>query len=321
VPAAANNQAVCAVTEIAAPPSGTYNIDSGAASLGVTLRSIVHLIPLPDLLDPCPVCQGDVAAGDGVADGTCDGGLNHGSSCDAGGANSFFPAPGGDAVSLDCFPDPMSNVSGLALAIDLDPLTTGTASLPFTVPCDAPLGHLDCPCAVCSGDPSIACSSDAQCGALGAGTCSVSGLAGALRIPNSCDTLDCNPTTTPPYAPDGSCDVGPFDDFCDGITRPDGQGMIHCLTNTDCAVWPGAGSCTMTERRECFSDPIVATGSGASDPISPRMVAVMCLPPTATPWVNVPYGYPGPGRISLTGETFMTCPSNASLVYSPGVGF
>jgi hypothetical protein len=91
------------------------------------------------------------------------------------------------------------------------------------------------------------------------------------------------------------------------------------LNNTDCALY-SAGTCTFTERRECFRDPITAF-SPATDASHPVITSVFCIPPTTNAAINVAAGYPGPGRAVIQTETFMTCPSDPSVTYTPGVGF
>jgi hypothetical protein len=305
------------VNKLAEDLSGIYNVDSGAGSLNVKLSSTVYLGIAVE--QPCPYCTGDPVLCDGLPGGTCVGGANNGLTCDAGGLNACFPAPGGDDVSLDCFPAPGSNVSGAGLKVDLSPLTTGATSLAFAPSCSAPLGALQCACAQCSGDSTIACENDAECAAVLAGTCTAS--TGASRTPNGCDSaFACSATAAPLHAPDGSCTTGPDDFFCNGYTLGNGQPFAPCLSNADCTAYgPAAGACTISKRRECFTNPINATGD--ADPSAPMFVSTFCLPPTSNAAVNVTYGYTGPGRLCVEADTFMPCPSDPGVEYVPGVGF
>jgi hypothetical protein len=217
-------------------------------------------------------------------------------------------------VSLDCPPSPLSNISGLGLRVSL-PLTTGPASLTATVPCDAPLGAIDCHCAVCSLDQTIACSSDADCALASAGTCTATGFAGAARKPNDCNDLVCNDAGG---GTQGRCNAGPDDSYCDGFTYADGDGLLSCTNNAECAAWgPGSGNCTITENRRCFLDTISDAGfAGVS---TNRLVGTTCMPPTGSSAANNALGLPGPARVALVTRPILKC-SDGVTEYVPGVG-
>jgi hypothetical protein len=106
----AGNTPVCVVNRFAQNITGTANVSTGNGATLVKLRSVVYLGE--SLTEPCPTCIGDPTPLDGVRGGTCALGANAGASCDADGFNYTFPAPGGGAHSLDCFPANGKNVSG-----------------------------------------------------------------------------------------------------------------------------------------------------------------------------------------------------------------
>gem|GEM_PF-3376918 len=202
------------------------------------------------------VCGGfDVTANDGIKDGTCFGGDFDGTACDIDGFSTTFPAlPGqnGGGQSLDCFPSNGSNISGTGLKLTLN-TTTGSASLGANANCGGLLTAYNCFCRVCSGDLSLPCNSDAECAAVGAGTCSKNGNGGALAKPNGCD-----PNGTGGDGNVGSCvevpgsggvlgecaDSGDENFFCDGVVRGDGTGFVKCdQVNRECSDdKPGAFS-------------------------------------------------------------------------------
>jgi len=307
------------------------------------------------------VCDGfDVTPNDGIRDGTCFGGISDRASCDVGGFNTTFPAldgQNGGGHSLDCFPDVGKNISGTGLKIDLVQ-TTGAVSLTANVDCGLPnsfpptFAH-NCPCRLCSGDTTVPCNSNAECAALGKGTCSANTGAGVAPAPNGCskepaDGGDlfvgvCNDIGNG----EGEC-LTASDDlfFCDGIVRGGGDGFLgcdptpkcedtfaacttngdcnsgfECVTDLDCrAAQAGlpAGDCTLTARKPCFLDPIVATGQ--PDPTNPLGVAAFCIPPTSNPGINGVAGLPGPGRVKTQVSSELFCASDPAVKYQPGVG-
>jgi hypothetical protein len=308
--------ASCVISRLAQNVTGMINIDSGATTLDVHLRSDVYVGAVAT--SPCPHCN-DPTPGDGAGDGSCVGGANDTGSCEAGAPNTTFPAPGGDFASLDCPPLPGALVSGAGSQIDLEPLTTlDGSSLGFDVPCSPPLGAFDCACAVCSGDPTIPCNSNATCAAAAAGTCTADG-AGAPRQPNACAALTCNPTGVPAHAEDGVCNATPSDEFCNGVLRANGRPFLPCVNNTDCAPY-AAGTCSLSESRECFLDPIVVSAL-VTDPSEPVLTSTLCIPPVANAAINAAAGYAGPGRAVIQAGTSMTCPSDPTVGYTPGAGF
>jgi hypothetical protein len=101
---------------------------------------------------------------------------------------------------------------------------------------------------------------------------------------------------------------------------------VSCTNNADCTALdpscPGAncGDCAIVERRECFLDPIVATGSTAV-PDKPVFVSTFCIPPTSNAAINASRGYAGAGRMVVQTDGLMLCPSTSAVEYEPGSGF
>jgi mucin-2 len=104
LPIANAGTSTCVLNTWAAPASGTVNLATGESTTSVPLNSNVFLTG--NAAAPCPRCQG----------GTCERGPNAGAACTT--TNAF-------ATSKDCPPDG-TNLG--AIAVDLTPLTTGTAN-------------------------------------------------------------------------------------------------------------------------------------------------------------------------------------------------
>jgi hypothetical protein len=155
---------------------------------------------------------------------------------------------------------------------------------------------------VCSADGTLGCSSDAECQASGAGTCTATGGAGAR--PNGCTDVICSE--------DGECDGGPIDTYCDGTTQPDGRGFLTCAADAECQA-TGQGLCSISEKRRCYTDPIVSVGD--PDPIESAKVSIFCIPPTTSAAVNNSGGLPGPGTFDLEGVNDIRCRDDLSIAY------
>ncbi|MFT5041171.1 MAG: hypothetical protein ACI8TX_002143, partial [Hyphomicrobiaceae bacterium] len=78
------------------------------------------------------------------------------------------------------------------------------------------------------------------------------------------------------------------------------------------------GNCTLSKRRKCFLDPIVA--EGVADPGNPIGAAVFCIPPTVSAAINGVAGLPGPARVVNQGVSVLFCAEDPDSVYTPGVG-
>ena len=294
---------LCYVPLLSGQPAGSIDVDTGDAALSLSVLAQLYLGN--SLVQPCPVCAGDVVPGDGLADGSCTDGPRAGMPCDAAATDYTF-----GAVSLDCLPSPSNNVSGSGLRTALD-LSTGTSTLASSIPCLSASGT--CPCGSCSLDQTIACSSDADCGA--AGPCQA-----AMTQPNACLDLVCTAGTDG----DGTCDNGPTDKFCDGFVRANGSGIIGCSTNADCSAaassCPGGdcGACTLARLRECFPSPISA--AGLASPGYPVLAGATCVPAAGSGWVNNSIGLVGPERVILQTRARFFCASDPAKTYEPGTG-
>jgi hypothetical protein len=292
LPLSAGSVPVCVVSRLATDYSGTVNNESGSANIAITLRSSVYTGI--NVTQPCPICVGDVTFDDGVKDGTCSGGPGDGLSCDAHGEDATF-----GVVSIDCPPDPLADITGQGLIINLE-ATTGAATLAYENTCEAPLNAYQCACGVCSGDGTYPCRNNTECSDAGLGACTSFGQ-GTARKPNGCSDAVCSPDPANPGM--GICLAGPSVTNCDGAVKANGDGYIGCDTDFDCSsldeVCPGGdcGNCTLTEDRSCFLDPIVL--SGVPDPDNPLLATTFCVPPASSVSVNNASGLPGAGRVLL----------------------
>lgn len=286
----------CLVRRATGNPGGTWDPALGQGDVEVADSTLIYLGI--DVIQPCPVCTGDTTANDGVRGGTCSGGASAGLTCDASGSDPSYPA-GGGWTSYDCMPVVGNNISGLGMRMTRTE-TTGTATLNSGVACSAPYGSELCPCAVCSGNNNVACSSDAECAAVSAGTCTSNG-SGVSRRPNNCSGLSCVAGSDD----EGTCP--PSDDVavCDGILEEDGRATIACGTNTDCDDFSSGygvpfGTCTGSQPRSCFLSTIQATG--VADSQHPRTVSALCVGPIGNGSVNSASGLPGPVRMRTDWE-------------------
>jgi hypothetical protein len=245
-------------------------------------------------------------AGDGVRGGTCSRGARLGLPCDETASHPDF-----GPVSLDCPPNAVTNVSGSGLVLTLD-FSTVEQSMPFELPCDAPPGRL-CPCRVCSGNMLLGCSSDAECAAASAGTCTAGGGAGVQ--PNACADGVC--TCDDDVCRAGVCEAGPTEMFCDGIVRQNGRGFLQRNTTVDCAAL-AAGSCTIEQDRPCYPDPLEISGAGT--PFGADLSSLFCIPPTNSAAVNNTAGLPGAGATTLNMDMDVLCASDHAVVWEPPAG-
>jgi hypothetical protein len=312
VPLSAGNVPTCLVNAVPSDIGGTVNVDTGSGSIEIPLLERVYLGL--SLLQPCPICENDPVPADGQRGGICKGGQQDGQTCDAQSANTTFPAPGGARHSLDCFPDPDISITPSGLSVPMV-LGTGSESIPAAVPCGL-LGQDVCPCASCSGDPLIACSSDSECAAAGAGTCSRTASL-VVPTPNACSDGVCTGIGNAR----GHCAAGPVDTYCDAILRADGRGLIGCNTNADCtpaSIGVDGGSCTIAETRACYLDPLVT--NGRAHPFVPVGAAAFCTPATSSTGVNSVTGLPGPTRWEQEALLTLFCANAPLSTYSPGTG-
>jgi hypothetical protein len=215
---------------------------------------------LGDAVQPCPLCNG----------GFCSGGLRDGLACSVDGIH-----PTWGPASLDCPPYPGANISGIGLGVFVHE-TTGNVSLSTG-------------CGTCSGDTTLGCGNNADCLAASAGSCSASG-----GVASSCFSPPCSPTA--PGSTEGLCVNDPADEYCDGFVAANGDGFIACTSDGDCTTFD-AGTCTFQRKRPCFMSPIVATGVSGVD--HAESVAIFCVPPSGSSFVDTTVGLPGPARQRL----------------------
>jgi len=297
------NTPICWLWKLANDVTGTWNVDSGEGEVGISAQVVLYLGE--SLTVPCATCVGDPVLNDGVRGGTCSSGDNDGDACDANATDASFPT-GGGAYSYDCFPFSGKNVSGAGELFE-SVHTTGTSALPAAhIPCF--LSEL-CPCGSCSLAKYRPCSSDADCGADG--VCQK--YSTFEPSPNECngDCLDVG-------GGEGQCDLGPVDKGCDAVTRANGDPVIQCASNADCDasnIGIAAGNCTLSKTRECFLDPVTATG--AASQTDPLLVSSSCAPHTIKTSFNLVHGFPGPVRSKLALSTVFRCAGNPAATY-PG---
>jgi hypothetical protein len=289
LPLSSGGTPACVVNRIRQDYGGTMDLRTGVWNDEIRLAAVVHLGL--STTAPCPVCNGDPAPNDGARGGTCSGGIGSGP-CDANGVHPTF-----GATSWDCLPTSAANISGTGLLINLNS-STGEQIRPNALPCDTP-GGAECPCRLCSGNGNLGCSSDAECAAAGAGTCTVTGGAGVVL--NQCDGFACSAN--------GQCTTGPVDTYCDDTVHPDGRGFLPCSSDGDCST----GTCSVIDLRRCFPDP--TTISGDPDRYEPVTGALFCIAPTSNVAINLAAGLPGPGSLNLEFNADVRCKSNPDLVY------
>lgn len=292
---------LCIQNELFEDVIGIAAVGNGDSVIDIALTERIHVGIAQDL--PCPVCDGSV----------CNGGARNGLPCDVDGIESYSDL--GD-LSLDCPPNALSDVSGSNGLRARATLQTGTSSLAATLPCDPPRGAESCLCSVCTGDATLACNSDAECAAAGAGTCRTDGLhPGVDREPNGCSDGIC--VDGGAGTGDGTCNAGPDDLYCDGYLESDGSGVLSCATDSDCTAIgvPNAGNCTLVQRRRCFVDAIAAPG--VADPETPVLAATYCVAPATAGFLNSMRGLPGPNRLVLDTNATRYC-ADDTTPWGPG---
>lgn len=338
LPVSVGGLPLCMTQRFATNVTGTVNVSTGSSSLTKDLRATVY--NGSSNISPCPVCGGkcsnnaslscvrnsdcsgdgvcqlDPVVGDGVRGGSCVGGPSNGLNCDVTVKSTSYPLEpglaGGGGYSLDCLPEPGSNISGAGIRTTVVE-GTGQASLPADLSCGGIHAGLSCPCLVCSTDASVACRNNADCVAV-SGTCSSVGPGGAQAEPNDCTDHLCSDAG----AGEGTCSVGPDDLFCDGLVQANGRGVVPCAANVDCTIGVNGGNCLLLQRRSCFLDPIVATGSANS--IKPTTAANFCFSAVSTAGRNAAVGLPGPGRLRRQTRMRSYCASAPLTEYIPGAG-
>jgi len=167
---------------------------------------------------------------------------------------------------------------------------------------------------VCTNDPTV-CDA-APVGPCNPSTCSSFGIGVGPR-PNKCNDGLCSDLG----GGIGQCTTGPDTLYCDGVVRPDGNGVWGCQIDEDCqpiAIGIDAGNCTLLVRNGCFFDPLVATGT--PNPSTPIGASAFCIPPVSNPGINGVAGLPGPGRVVNQAVSKTFCGNDTTKQYIPGVG-
>jgi hypothetical protein len=289
LPLSAGNAPTCVVNKITDELVGNANLATGESDTSVSNRAMVYGGLGQNR--PCPTCEA----------GLCNGGARNGLTCTVDGISEVF-----GATSYDCMPAPAAGISGAGLKIELN-LTDDAVSLPFALPCDPPIGFVNCSCSTCTGDNSLGCNSNAECAAAGAGTCRTDGShGGAPRTPNSCLDGTCEVLS----GEEGVC-TGENELFCDGFLKANGDGVLSCLNDGDCTALdsecPGGdcGTCTLAKLKKCFLNPIEADGTPGTE--GAVLVSTFCSAPTNSGSVNAAAGTPGPSRLALDFEFFGKC--------------
>ena len=253
LPLSAGGTPACVLNVFREAVTGTYNCLTGCGSSAVKLTSFVFLSS--DIAKPCPLCVGDPTPNDGVKGGTCDSGASSGAPCDVGGFSPDF-----GSTSNDCKP---SGFSVGELAIDIDPLTTGTVSQTANALCAT--SRFGNTCFSPDQDRPNACVAPKP-----EGTCPDAGM----------------PDT-------GLCDT-PIDTLCSNQQFrkcSPGSGTKECESR-----FPGAGECD-TFFRSCFNPTISLTGKCGTQ--TGTLVGLFFVPATRAAAINTVSGLPGPGAVSL----------------------
>jgi hypothetical protein len=239
--------------------------------------------------------------------GVCDGSPNQGAACvsrNPNGLSTDCPAPAAVAGTQRCFRGPNNNnvcmtgadcPSGLCaqfignIAINLSPLTTGTAS--FT-------GIMDNTACLGAGNPNACCTG------AGTGNCNVfcpgqtSTQKGAFRS-DICfgGTNNGKPCTTIANCPGATaCRAGTLTNYCVGGAS-DGLGCSSSATCPAPGVCTRAGTLVQLVRE-------VGTPAGALSigvPSTIKLGSSFCVGATTNPTVNSNANLPGPGATNVTG--------------------
>jgi hypothetical protein len=174
-------------------------------------------------------------------------------------------------------------------------------------------------------DVSLGCSTNADCASAGAGTCGID-LAAANPSQNECTGGAANCVD----GGDGNatCSAGPVDRFCDGLTEPNGRGLLQCASNADCnandcnadnvATSGECGACSLEVNRSCFGPTVSATGTPGV--FHAEAAAVFCVPRygTSSPSLTNFPGYPGPGRLKVDFDIDLYCADRTTRFELPG---
>ncbi|MFN2424965.1 MAG: hypothetical protein ABR587_00810 [Candidatus Binatia bacterium] len=294
----ASSTPVCVVNRFVSEFNGSTGV-VGEYSVGTATRALVHTGL--SQTQPCPTCEG----------GICDGGLRNGQACSIDATHPTF-----GAVSFDCPPSPGSNISGSGLLLDLE-FSSGSQSITAGIPTGAFCGSGPCHCSVCSLNVNVGCQVDADCAAVGAGTC-------GQALANNPSQNNCDTTCTTDGNGNGQCD-GPIDSFCSDFVKGDGTGIISCTGDLDCDandcngdnnLTPGeCGTCTLAGFRQCFLPTVNAEGTPGI--YNSEGVSVFCSGQTGNGGVDNAGGLPGPGRVTLDFDFNLYCDNGTTQFQLP----
>ena len=279
---------VCVTNTFSAPVSGTLNTSSGAITMNFQLNSATVLTGNPT--QPCPRCSvsvGGAACVGSVASpctGVCDGSPKQGAACttkNPNGLTNGCPAPNVSTTTSRCYRGANNNnVCATAadcpggacalfigdIAVSLNPLTTGTATL------SSAAGTF------CPGQGAT------QKGAFNTSICQAGVNSG-------------KPCTVAGDCPGSTCRAGTLNNYCSGGAN-DGKG---CVTAADCGA---GGSCvragTLVQLIREVGTPAVG-GLSIGVPKSVGLASSFCVASTTSPIVNANANLPGPGATSVVG--------------------
>jgi hypothetical protein len=192
------NLSTCVLNVIESNASGTADAATGASSVSLPLFSVVNVTGNVNF--PCPKC----------VSGTCNSGPNVGKAC---------TGVGSLGTTAQCPPDPTKQIGSLAVTIN--PLTTGTASM--------------------TSATSSFCPSQANAGAFGVANANCTAAATPFACCTGAGTGTCDPQR---IAETGS----PGGDLTDGLAHNAKEGAVFCIPSTGnagvdaAADLPGPGS-------------------------------------------------------------------------------
>jgi hypothetical protein len=304
----------CFIDRVTGPFEGS-TAAAGQFEVAMQVNAQFHI---GSLTRPCPTCDQDPVANDGVREGTCHGGARNFLPCDRNGTHATF-----GSTSLDCMPSPGALLDFPHLRRIV--VTSGASELTASITDPSFCEGEACHCSLCSGDVSLGCSTNADCASAGAGTCGID-LAAANPSQNECTGGAANCVD----GGDGNatCSAGPVDRFCDGLTEPNGRGLLQCASNADCnandcnadnvATSGECGTCSLEVNRSCFGPTVSATGTPGV--FHAQAAAVFCVPRygTSSPSLTNFPGYPGPGRLKVDFDIDLYCADRTTRFELPG---
>jgi hypothetical protein len=324
VGASAGGITVCNYSVFSEDIIGTVNILDGTTSVKIRQRARTHQLLVGSQDKPCPVCGGfcaddrerceddDDCAGTGpcITAPVCSDGPNQDKECRPtppfGGPSGLF-----GITSVDCPPNPSTNITGPGLDINVNPRTTGTATLLPNFACTGTGftnntcrngSNSGATCTVASQCPGGVCSPQCFCpGQLRPNSCDAA-CVGGPNDPNLCTVdsecpggfchaADCRLDPTDMTSnQEGACTSGPNEDqFCSITT------FRTCTSNAMCNP-PNCPFCEMGEtcvprKRACFLNTGIVRQGVPRTPVG-ISAGAYCVPSNG-PAVNSGAGFPG----------------------------